>query len=146
MSITLLILDILVTQRLRKRGFDIGYEGVCAEIDSLMGSFFIYLCVAHFVQQLRKQPASCDPHQFRPRPMGKDTYDFLCSADPQKTPFWVLFGFILKTKTWNEHYQLRECPNLGGLQQSARDFMRISENLAWRAWPDPYRWRSQGHA
>ena len=142
----MLILDILVTQRLRKRGFDIGYEGVCAEIDSLMCSLFIYQCVAHFVQQLRKQPASCDPHQFRPRPMGKDTYDFLCSADPQITPFWVVFGYNPMTKTWQEHYQLKACPNLKELQQSAKDFARIAEKLAWNAWPEPYRWRSPGHA
>ena len=75
----------------------------------------------------------------RPRPFGAAGTEFLRSADPAKTPFWILFGYDVTTKSWQQYYRLSECTELPQFRRSAEEFTRIARQVDWNEWPELYR-------
>ena len=75
----------------------------------------------------------------RPRPFGDAAQEFLRSADPAKTPFWILFGYSVEKQNWLQYYQLADCPELPQYKRSAQEFARIASLVEWTQWPELYR-------
>ena len=77
----------------------------------------------------------------RPRAFGHAAQEFLQTADPCKTPFWILFGYNVKEKGWEQQYSLSKCPECDQFTRSADEFTRIAGQVEWTEWPELYRRR-----
>ena len=75
----------------------------------------------------------------RQMPLSETASNFLSSADPRKSPFWILFGYLKDEKIWRNHYALSSAPSLPNLRRSAQEFERISRMVRWQEWPDLFR-------
>ena len=75
----------------------------------------------------------------RQMPLSEAANNFLRSADPRKTPFWILFGYQIDEKVWRNNYALSTAPSLPNLRRSAQEFERISRMVRWQEWPDLFR-------
>ena len=81
------------------------------------------------------------PPALRPRAFGHAAQEFLQTADPCKTPFWILFGYNVKEKGWEQQYSLSKCPECDQFTRSADEFTRIAGQVEWTEWPELYRRR-----
>ena len=104
--------------------------GVCMWPSSYKDGFDV---MANISRHLHLAPA------LRPHAFGRAAQEFLQAADPCKTPFWILFGYNVAAKGWQQHYQLTECEGLPQFKRSADAFMRIAQQVDWTAWPELYR-------
>ena len=75
----------------------------------------------------------------RQSPLSETASNFLSSADPRKSPFWILFGYLKDEKIWRNNYALSAAPSLPNLRRSAQEFERISRMVRWQEWPDLFR-------
>ena len=75
----------------------------------------------------------------RQSPLSETASNFLSSADPRKSPFWILFGYLKDEKIWRNNYELSAAPSLPTLRRSAQEFERISRMVRWQEWPDLFR-------
>ena len=56
-----------------------------------------FAVMANISRHLHLAPA------LRPRAFGHAAQQFLQSADPCETPFWILFGYNVEHKGWAQH-------------------------------------------
>ena len=104
--------------------------GVCMWSSSYKDGFDV---MANISRHLNLAPA------LRPRAFGHAAQEFLQTADPCKTPFWILFGYNVEKKGWAQNYNLSECGELAQLKSSADEFTRIAGLVDWMDWPEFYR-------